>query len=124
MILYVHSDASYLSTTKARSRAVGIHLLSDEKLESTYCKTFVPLMNGIIYVVYKILRNVMESAAEAKLGSVFINSQYVAPSRTTLIKMNHPRPSTLIQVDNTNAVVISNETIKQMISKALDMRFY
>ena len=29
MILHVHSNASYLSTNKARSRAEGIHFLSD-----------------------------------------------------------------------------------------------
>ena len=74
MIIYVHSDASYLSITKARSRSGGIHFLSDAKPESSDYKTFVPLMNGIIHVVYKILRNFMASAVEAELGSLIVNA--------------------------------------------------
>ena len=38
--------------------------------------------------------------------------------------MNWPQPPTPIQVDNSTAVGIANETIKQKISKAMDMRFY
>ena len=32
-----------------------------------------PTLNGIVYVVCKILRNIMESAAEAELGALFLN---------------------------------------------------
>ena len=38
--------------------------------------------------------------------------------------MHHPQPPTLIQVDNYNAVVIANKSIKQKRSKAMDMRFH
>ena len=38
--------------------------------------------------------------------------------------MNHPQPPTPIQVDNSTAVGISNKTIRQRQSKAMDMRFY
>ena len=53
-------------------------------------------MNRIIHVVYKILRIVTTSDAESKLGSLFVNDQYAAPIRTTLIDMNHPQPPTPI----------------------------
>ena len=38
--------------------------------------------------------------------------------------MKWPQPPTPIQVDNSTAVGISNQTIKQKIPKAMDMRFY
>ena len=55
-----------------------------------YYKTFVPLMNGIIHVVCKILRDLMASAAEAELVSLFDNDQDVAPISNTLFEINHP----------------------------------
>ena len=67
MIICIQSDASYLSITKSRSRAGGIHFLSDAKPNSTEYKTYAPLMKIIIHVVYEILRNVMSSATEAAL---------------------------------------------------------
>ena len=66
----------------------------------------------------------MASAAEEELGLLFINAQYEAPISTTLIDMNHPQPSTLIQVDNYTAVGINNEAIKHSMPKSIDMRFY
>ena len=63
-----------MSITKARSRAGVIHFLSDAKPESSDYKTFVPLMNGIIHVVCKILWNAMASTAEAELGFLFVNA--------------------------------------------------
>ena len=121
MIFYVHSDYSYISITKQRSHAGGINFLSDAKPESTDYKTLVPLMNVIIYVVYKILRNFMASAAEAELGSLFVNAQYAALISITLIEMNHPQPSTLIQLENSTTLGIFNEAIKQRIPKAMDI---
>ena len=38
--------------------------------------------------------------------------------------MGHPQPATPVQVDNSTACGIANETIKQRRSKAIDMRFY
>ena len=124
MILYVHSDSSYTFIAKDRSLTEGKHFLSDSKPKATDYNSFVPLMNGIIHAVYKILRNVMPSAAESELGLIFVNAQDAAPIRTTLIEMNQSKAPTPIQVDNYTALGISNETINQMMSKALDMKFY
>ena len=66
----------------------------------------------------------MSSAAEAKLGDLFINAKDAVPIRTTLIEMNWPQPLTPIQVYNSTAVVIANQTIKQKMYKAMDTRFY
>ena len=74
-------------------------------------------------MVCKILRNGMASAAEADLGSLFVNSQDAEPIRTTLFEINHPQPPTPIQVENFTVVEIFNEAIKQRVYKAMDMRF-
>ena len=73
MVLWVHSDASYLSCPKARSRAGGMHFLSNKPPTPHDPKKFKPTLNGIVYVVCKILRNIMASAAEAELGALFLN---------------------------------------------------
>ena len=66
----------------------------------------------------------MSSAAEAELGALFLNAKDAVPIRTTLIEINWPQPPTPIQVENSTAVGIANQTIKQKMSKAVDMRFY
>ena len=73
--LYVHSDASYLSVSKAISRAGGIPNLSDPPPNPQDPDNYTPLLNGIIHIVCKILRNIMSSAAEAELGALFLNAK-------------------------------------------------
>ena len=86
--LYVHRDASYLSVNKARSRAGGIHYLSDPPPNPQDLSNYTPLLNGIIHVVCKILRNIMSSAAEAELGALFLNAKEAVPIYTTLIEID------------------------------------
>ena len=66
MILALHSDASYLSKPKARSRAGGHFFLSKNKED--------PSNNGAVLNAAQIIRAVMSSAAEAELGAMFINA--------------------------------------------------
>ena len=75
MQLYVHSDASYLSVSKARSISGGIQFLSDPPTDKQNPDNYTPLLNGIIHVVFKILCNIMSSAAEAELGALFLNAK-------------------------------------------------
>ena len=47
------------------------------------------------------------------------------PIKTTLTEMGWPQPSpTPLQVDNSTAAGIANDTVKQQRSKAIDMHFY
>jgi hypothetical protein len=124
MVLHIHSDASYLSEPKARSRAGGHYFLSDLSTDPTVPPTSTPVLNGPIYTLSKIMRNVMGSAAEAEIGATYINGQEAVPIRTTLTEMGHPQPPTPMQVDNSTAVGFANDTIKQKRSKAIDMRFH
>jgi len=66
MILAAHTDASYLSETKARSHAGGHFFLSKND--------DVPRNNGAILTIAQIIKAVMSSAAEAELGALYINA--------------------------------------------------
>jgi hypothetical protein len=120
MILHVHSDASYLSEAKARSRAGGIHYLGN-RFQPSDAPT---ILNGAVLVLSNIMRQVLASAAEAELGALFYNGKEATTIRTTLIEMGHPQPATPMQTDNSTAFGIANATVKQRRSKAIDMRFY
>ena len=85
MILFIHSDASYLSVTKARSISSGVFFLSDPKPDAITFSEYTPILYGFIFIMCKILRNIMTSAAEAEYGALFLNGQSAVPSRTTLI---------------------------------------
>jgi hypothetical protein len=43
----------------------------------------------------------MSSAAEAEIGSVFMNAKEATILHTTLEEMGHPKPPTPLQTDNT-----------------------
>eukprot|EP00804_Cyclotella_cryptica_P010212 CCRYP_013824-RA/>CCRYP_013824-RA protein AED:0.39 eAED:0.39 QI:0/-1/0/1/-1/1/1/0/225 len=71
MILAVHSDASYLSETKARSRAGGHFFLSEDDPS--------PRNNGAILTLAQIIKPGMSSAAEAELRALYINARETIP---------------------------------------------
>ena len=124
MVLHIHSDGSYLSEPKSRSRAGGHYFLSDHSASPNKPPISTPTPNGPLYSLSRIIKNVMGSAAEAEIGSVYINGQEAVPIRTTLAELGHPQPPTPMQVDNSTAYGFANDTIKQKRSKAIDMRFY
>ena len=104
MVLTIHSDASYLSEPKARSRAGGHFFLSENDSD--------PRDNGAIHTVAKIIKAVMSSAAEAELGGLFINAKTAMPIRTTLEELGHKQPPTPIQTDNSTACGVANNEIQ------------
>ena len=65
----------------------------------------------------------MASTAESKYGALLINGQASVPIPTTLTEMGHPQPPTPIQVDNDTSVGISNKSIRQKMTKYMDMNF-
>jgi hypothetical protein len=69
MILHIHSDASYLSESEAKSRAGGFFYMRKTT------KNHKKLTNGAIVNISKVLKHVMSSAAEAEIGAVFINAK-------------------------------------------------
>jgi hypothetical protein len=63
MILTIDSDAAYQVAAKSRSRASGYHYLGN--LDGK-------LFNGAIFILAKIIKSVMQSAAEAECGGLYI----------------------------------------------------
>jgi len=123
MVLRIHSDASYLSETEARSRAGGFFYLGDNTDDSSP-EAPPPTLNGAIHINSSIMNNVMASATEAEVGALFQNAQDGCTFRQCLLFLGHPQPATPIQTDNACAEGIINDTVKQKRSKAIDMRFY
>jgi hypothetical protein len=120
MILAIESDASYLSVTKGCSRAAGHFFFTNHRnTTNKQCTS-----NGAVHVLCQSMREVLSSAAEAELRALFHNSKEACPLRIALSKMGHPQPATPIATDNSTANSISNDTVKQKRSKAIDMRFY
>ena len=116
MVLAVHSDASYLSEKKARSRAGGHFFLSADQED--------PPNNGAVLNIAQIIRAVMTSAAEAEIGAMFINAREAVPTRKTLEEMGHPQPKTPMQTDNTAAQAVVTNNVQPKRTKAMDMRFH
>lgn len=116
MVLAIHSDASYLNKEKACSQA-GWHHFQSENVA-------YPPNNCSIHNVAEMIKAVMSSAAEAKLGSLYINAQKGVQERQILTKMGHPQPPTPIKVDNLTAESIVNNRVQPKCTKAMDVRFH
>ena len=113
MVLDGHSNASYLSKTKARSRSGGRFYMSED--------TLIPYNNDNVITVSQLINAVVSSAAEAELGALFINCQEDIPYRHTLVEMCHPQPPTPMQTDNTTYLGVAKNNIVSKLLKSMDM---
>ena len=118
MRLIIHSDASYLSESNARSRAGGIHSLSSNGDPPQAPR------NGAIDVVSSIIPTVVSAASEAEIAGLFINGQAAVAARNTLADLGYPQTATPMITDNTTANGIANNTVRLKRSKAIDMRYH
>ena len=92
MKLAAHSDASYLSKPKARSRAGGNFFLSSD--------SNIPQHNGTVLKIAHIIKHVMSLATEAELAALYIMAREVVYIRIVLEEMGHKHPPTPLQTDN------------------------
>ena len=68
MVLNIHSDASYISANNSKSRASGHFFLG------SFPKDGEPItLNGAIFTLCNILKNLASSSAEVELGALFMN---------------------------------------------------
>jgi hypothetical protein len=116
MVLAVHSNASYLSEPKARSRAGGHFFLSSD--------TTVPPNNGAVLNIAHIIKNVMSSATEGELAGLYIMACKAVYIRIILEELGHKQPPTPLQTDNAMADAVINGKIQPKRTKAMDMRFH
>ena len=116
MVLHAFADTSYLCRSHARSVAGAIFFLGNQDDPTR--------INGAIHVFSSIIPCVVASAGEAEYAALFAAGQHAASLRTTLSDMGYPQPSTTIMCDNTSAIGIATDSIKQKRSKEVDMRFH
>ena len=86
--------------------------------------TTQPPPNGSIHAVSKILRNVIESAAEAESGGLFINCREATILVHTLREMGHKQPHVPVMIENSTVAGIVNNIVKQRKYRSMDMRLY
>jgi hypothetical protein len=96
MVFHIHSDASYLSVSNARSRLGGLFFLGNKSPKKE-------TLNGSILYVADDIKNVVSSAAESEVGACFHNAQSGAPLRVTLTELVHTQPPTPLRTDNSTA---------------------
>ena len=82
------------------------------------------MINGPISCKSKIIDSVVASAAEAELAGGFRVAQDAVQFRRTLHELGYPQPTTLLRMDNTVAISLTEGTINPKRSKAMDMRFF
>ena len=119
MILQIHTDASYLSEPKARSRAAGHYLLGWLPQNNQPIR-----LSGAIYTLCTVLKCVASSAAEAEIGELFLNIKEGRVLQVTLVEMGHPQPPTPIHCNNATTAGIANETVKKHRSRPMEMRYF
>jgi hypothetical protein len=116
MVLAIHSNALCLSKPNSCSLTGG-HMYMARKDK-------IPITNGAVLNISQIIQAVMSSAAEAELGTLFINAKTAVSMRQTLIKLKHPQPCTPMQTDNATAHALLINKILPKALNAMDMRFH
>ena len=115
MHIRAHSDASYASESKARSRAGGIIFLGYNEDGS---------VNGAFDYISTVIPIVCSAAAESEYAALFLVGKAITQHRNTLCDMGYPQRTTKISCDNQCAVGIANDQVKQKHSRAIDMRYH
>jgi hypothetical protein len=115
MVLKLHTDAAYLVEPRAHSCHGAHYWLGTLGTNDD---------NGAIKNNASIIKPVVSSVGEAETAGCFYNCIDAIPIRIALEEMGHPQPPTPVTCDNSTAVGIANQTIKQRRSKAIDMRYY
>ena len=104
MELAVHSDASYLSKPKARSRAGGHSFLSNEAVK--------PKNNGAILNITHIIEHIITSATEDEIAALYTMARKAIYIRSILEEMGHKQPPTPLQIDNAMSDAVCNGKIQ------------
>jgi hypothetical protein len=81
----------------------------------------IPINNGAVLNILQIIRAVMSSAAETKLGALFINAKMAVSMQCTLEEMGHPQTHTPMQTNNSTAHALLTNKIMPRALKDMDM---
>ena len=81
-------------------------------------------LNGALHVLSTILKCVTASAAEAKLGALFLNMKEGRTLQLALEELGHPQPPTPVMTDNTTALGFVTRNLQPKQTKSTDMRYW
>ena len=116
MVIRACSDAAFHNNSKIRSRT-GAHIFLSENYP-------MPKWNGSVITLSQIIKKFISSASEAELGALFITTQEKVSMRNTLGEMRWPQPKSPIQIDNSAALGVVNNTIVPRKLEAVDHRLH
>jgi hypothetical protein len=121
MQLEAHSDASYLSEPKSRSRVACFFTCGTP----TYHGIDAPyVINGAITIICAIIQHVVNSVAEAEIAGIYTTALEGTHLRQGLVDLGHPQNSTTIVYDNQVAGSLLSKTGKPRRSKMIAMRYH
>ena len=101
--LRVRTDASYLSVSKARSRAAAYFYLSTNNgalLPPDHESKLPARPNDAVHFIPTVMRQVLSSATEAEVGATFYGCQDAVPLCNTLADLGRFQGATLIITEN------------------------
>jgi hypothetical protein len=115
-VYLIHSDVGYLN--KQMQLGMEHHFISKD--------TAHPPNNGTILTVAKIIKGVMSSVAEEKMGALSTNAPTGVAVRTILSELGHLQLQTPVQTNNSTvkSIIMINSRGQPTLTKAMDMRFH
>ena len=116
MVLAGQYDAGYLNENCACSRA-GAHTLLSEDYR-------MPLHNGPIITIAKIIKFVMSSATKSKVAAVLFATKKMSPLHQKHVELRWTQPPSTLQTENSTAAGVTNITILTCQTKGIYMQFY
>eukprot|EP00957_Ditylum_brightwellii_P205766 15345287-Ditylum_brightwellii.AAC.1 len=117
----VDFNATYLVQAGAKSHCAGHFYCASLPNPLNYNQA---PQNDAVHMEYKTLRNVIGSAADAKCGGLFHNTQMAVVIRNMLIDMGHPPEPTKVKTDNSTTNSFARASMQVKHSKSWDMRWY
>jgi hypothetical protein len=81
-------------------------------------------LNRAFFTLCAILRFVVASATEAKIGALFLNCKEGMIFLLILEELGHPQPKTQVHCNNATAVGIANNIVKRQHLQSMEMRYF
>ena len=116
MILCAYADANFNNETRSRSYG-GAHIFLSR---DNAC----PRWNGAVLALATIMKPVFASAAEAGLGALYNCVKAMVPLHQALVEMGWPQGKSPIQINNSTAEGVVNQTIIPKKLKSVDLRLH
>jgi hypothetical protein len=122
-----HLQKQRHGTSRTQRRLIPQRIQSTKPSRWTFLPsldTENPINNGAVLNIAQLSKAVTSSAAEAELGTLYINACKAVPQCQTLAEMGHKQPPTPMQTNNSTALGVVNNNIQSQRTEAMDMQFH